>query len=413
MTRNSHPKRRLTCLISTIVCSASATALADVIDDSTASLELRNMYMSRDFRQESAGETQEDWGQGFTLRYESGFTDGSVGFGVDAMAQLGVKLDSGKGRSGTGVLAVDRDGTPADDYSELGLTAKTRLSKSTLFLGTLQPTLPVIRYNDTRLLSSTYSGGMLNSKEIQGLDLNAGRITKANYRDSSNWDDIGYASIDSDHFDFAGGAYAITPQLTGSYYYGDLEDIYTQHFLGLVHILPLPDNMSLRTDLRYFKSSDSGNRLAGKIDNSFFNAMLSLTSGAHTFSGTLQRLSGDGDFPFLRGGDPYSVNLVTFNTFTKAETDAWQLRYDFNFAGLGIPGLAFMTRYTSGRNIERGTVRDGREWERDSDLVYTLQDGTFKGLNIRMRNVTFRSGNGLKTDIDENRLILGYTLALW
>ncbi|MFP6851032.1 MAG: OprD family porin [Pseudomonas sp.] len=387
--------------------------MAGFIDDSTAAIELRNMYMSRDFRQANSGETQEDWGQGFTLRYKSGFTDGSVGFGVDALAQLGVKLDSGKGRSGTGVLAVDRDGTPADDYSELGLTAKARLANSTLLLGTLQPTLPVVQYNDTRLLSSTYSGGMLNSKEIKGLDFNAGRITKANYRDSSNQDDIGYAGADSDHFDFAGGSYAINPQLTASYYYGDLQDIYRQHFVGLVHVLQLPKDMSLRTDLRYFKSTDSGNRLTGKIDNDFFNGMLTLSSGSHKFGAALQRLSGDGNFPFLRGGDPYSVNLVTYNTFTKAETDAWQLRYDFNFAEWGIPGLAFMTRYTSGRNIEQGNVHDGREWERDSDLVYTLQEGTLKGLNIRMRNVSFRSGDGLKTDIDENRLILGYTLALW
>jgi hypothetical protein len=27
--------------------------------------------------------------------------------------------------------------------------------------------------------------------------------------------------------------------------------------------------------------------------------------------------------------------------------------------------------------------------------------------------VTFRSGNGLTTALDENRLIVGYTLALW
>lgn len=413
MTRPPSPKHLLSYLIATLACGSSAATMAGFIDESTAALELRNMYMSRDFRQENSGETQEDWGQGFTLRYKSGFTEGSLGFGVDAIAQLGVKLDSGKGRSGTGVLAVDHDGTPADDYSELGLTAKARLSNSTLFLGTLQPTLPVVLYNDTRLLSSTYSGGMLNSKEIQGLDFNAGRITKANYRDSSNRDDIGYASANSDHFDFAGGSYAINPQLTASYYYGDLQDIYQQHFAGLVHVLPLPNNMSLRTDLRYFKSTDSGNGLAGKIDNDFFNGMLTLGSGSHKFSAALQRLSGDGNFPFLRGGDPYSVNLVTFNTFTKAETDAWQLRYDFDFAAMGIPGLAFMTRYTSGKNIEQGAVQNGREWERDTDLVYTLQGGTLKGLNIRMRNVTFRSGNGLKTDIDENRLILGYTLALW
>jgi hypothetical protein len=410
-TRNT--LRSLSSLTVTLAVAASTPASAALLEESTASLELRNMYMSRDFRQAGGGETMEDWGQGFTARFKSGFTEGTLGFGVDAMAQLGVKLDSGKGRSGTGVLAVDRDGTPADDYSELGLTAKARLSNSTLHLGTLQPMLPVVQYNDTRLLSGSFSGGLLNSKEIQGLEFNAGRLTQANARDSSSQDDIGYSTFNSDHFDFAGGAYAINPQLTASYYYGDLQDIYRQHFLGLVHVLPLANGMSLRTDLRYFKSTDSGNQLAGKIDNNFLNGMLTLSSGPHKFGAALQRLSGDGNFPFLRGGDPYSVNLVTYNAFNKAETDAWQLRYDFDFTALGIPGMAFMTRYTSGKNIEQGAVQNGREWERDSDLVYTLQNGTLKGLNVRLRNVTFRSGNGLTNDIDENRLIVGYTLPLW
>jgi len=36
-----------------------------------------------------------------------------------------------------------------------------------------------------------------------------------------------------------------------------------------------------------------------------------------------------------------------------------------------------------------------------------------KNVSLRWRNVTFRSGNGLTTDLDENRLIVGYTLALW
>ncbi|MNG03793.1 Porin-like protein NicP precursor [compost metagenome] len=107
------------------------------------------------------------------------------------------------------------------------------------------------------------------------------------------------------------------------------------------------------------------------------------------------------------------VNLVTYNTFTKPEEDSWQLRYDYDFASLGIPGLSFMTRYVSGDGVEQGAVRDGREWERDTDLAYVVQSGSLRGFNIRLRNVTFRSGDGLTQDIDENRIILGYTLALW
>ncbi|MNG38685.1 Porin-like protein NicP precursor [compost metagenome] len=72
-----------------------------------------------------------------------------------------------------------------------------------------------------------------------------------------------------------------------------------------------------------------------------------------------------------------------------------------------------MTRYTDGDHVKSGNFDNGREWERDTDISYVIQSGVFKNVNIRWRNVTFRSGNGLTTDLDENRLIVGYTLALW
>ena len=403
-------------LAAAVACASSGMASAALIEDSKASLELRNMYMSRDFRNQNGNPTQEDWGQGFTLRFQSGFTEGQVGFGLDAIAQLGLKLDSTSGNSGTGVLAVNESGAPEDDWSELGLTAKARIGETTLRLGALQPVLPVIMYNDTRLLSGTFTGGMVSSQQdIDGLQLNAGRVTEANLRDSSSRDDMQYVynGAESDHFDFAGGSYDLFDGLTASYYYGELKDAYKQHFFGLVNVLPLSDKLSLRTDLRYFQSNDSGDAIGGEIDNNALMGMVTLNAGPHKFSGAYQRISGDGNFPFMAGSDPYSVNLVTYNTFSKAETDAWQLRYDFDFVALGMPGLSFMTRYVKGYDIETPTVSDGSEWERDTDLVYTVQDGSLKGLNVRLRNVTFRSGDGLTTDVNENRLIVGYTLPLW
>jgi len=390
-------------------------ALAGFVDDSKASLELRNHYINRDFRQPGAAQSKaEEWAQGFTTRFESGFTEGTVGVGLDAIGQLGLKLDSSRDRRGTGLLPFGpTDKQPVDDYSELGLTAKLRASKSVLRLGTLQPQLPVATYNDTRLLSSTFQGGLLTSQEFDGLTLNGGRLTRTNLRDSSGRDDLGYGAATSDAFDFVGGTYAINPQLAASYYYGKLDGIYRQQFAGLVHSLPLPGGFSLKSDLRYFDSRGDGAERAGRIDNRNLNGMFSLSQGGHRISAAFQRMSGRSAFPFLNGGDPYVVNLVTYNTFTRAEEDAWQLRYDYDFAALGVPGLTFMTRYVDGRNVKTAGGDRGEEWERDTDLAYVIQSGTLKGLSLRWRNVTFRSGNGLTTDLDENRLILGYTLALW
>jgi hypothetical protein len=391
------------------------SAMADFISDSKARIEMRNHYLNRDFRQDNAAQSKaEEWAQGFTARIESGYTDGMFGFGLDALGELGLKLDSSSDRRGTGLLPYGpQSHEPADEFSELGLTGKLRVSKSVLKLGTLQPLLPVVVYNDTRLLGSTFQGGLLTSQEISGLTVNAGRLTKANLRDSSSRDDIGYGAASSDGFDFAGGSYAFSPQLSLSYYYGKLEQVYRQQFAGLVHTQPLGNGFSLRSDLRYFDSRGDGAERAGRIDNRNLNGMFTLARGAHKVSASYQQLSGDSAFPFLNGGDPYVVNLVTYNTYTRADEDSWQLRYDYDFVAQGIPGLTFMTRYTDGRHVKTANVDNGSEWERDTDIAYVIQSGAFKDVSIRWRNLTFRSGNGLSTAVDENRLILGYTLALW
>ncbi len=100
-------------------------AQADLVEDSHASLELRNFYFNRDFRQSGARDNADEWAQGFLLRLESGFSEGTVGFGVDAIGLLGFKLDSGGDSGGTGLLPADGSaGGSQDDYAKLGLTAK-------------------------------------------------------------------------------------------------------------------------------------------------------------------------------------------------------------------------------------------------------------------------------------------------
>jgi hypothetical protein len=392
----------------------SGFAQADFIQDSKASLEMRNMYINRDFR--TGAQDAVDWGQGFTLRMNSGFTEGPVGFGMDAMAQLGLKLDSTPGNSNTGVLAVNSKGEPEDEWSELGLTAKARVSKTTLAMGTLQPTLPVVQYNDTRMLGGTFTGGMLTSdNELPGLVLNVGKITEANLRNSSSRDTLtyGYNKAESGDFNFAGGSYEVLKGLALSYYYGELENAYRQHYVGLTHKLPIADNVALRSDFRYFKNTEDGEARGGALDNHAAMGLLSLAVGPHTFAGAFQSIKGSGNMPFMSGSDPYMVNLITYNGFTLENTESWQARYDFNFAALGIPGLTFMSRYVKGTDVHTARTTDGKEWERNTDLMYVLQSGPLKGVNLRFRNVTYRSTNGMTTDIDENRFIVGYTLALW
>jgi hypothetical protein len=119
---------------------AQQASAAGFIEDSKATLGLRNFYINQDFRDGSAQPNKnEEWGQGFDLRFISGYTQGTVGFGVDAIGLLGVRLDSGGGTNGAGgnayggtVFPSKSNGEAVDNFSSLGLTAKAKVSQTEL-----------------------------------------------------------------------------------------------------------------------------------------------------------------------------------------------------------------------------------------------------------------------------------------
>ena len=97
------------------------------------------------------------------------------------------------------------------------------------------------------------------------------------------------------------------------------------------------------------------------------------------------------------------------------------MRYDYNFAALGLPGLTFNLRYVKGDQVDPASIRsikakalrasggDGEEWERTTDLSYVIQSGALKNVSLRWRNATMRSN--FADAADENRIIVGYTIA--
>ncbi|WP_313025862.1 OprD family porin [Pseudomonas lopnurensis] len=392
---------------------ASSAAQAAFLEDSKANLELRNFYFNHDFHQDGATQSKRDeWAQGFRLRYESGFTEGPVGFGVDALGLLGVKLDSGPDRQNTGLLPVGDDKAP-DDYSQLGMTAKARIAQTSLRLGTLIPKLPTVLPSDSRLLPQTFRGAHLTSNDFDGLVLDLGRLTQNSLRNVSGNDDMTMAGSGlsggrpSDRFDFFGATYDWNKNLAIAYNYGHLDQNYKQHIANLTHVLAFGDNQSFKSDLRYAHSSDDG---ASNVDNKALGAMFTYRLGGHGFGVAYQQMRGDTGFPHINGTDSFLVNYVMISPdFASPEERSWQARYDYNFASLGIPGLTFMTRYLKGDNFDRGGV-ESKEWERNTDIAYVVQQGRLKNLGIRWRNGSYRSSGG--NDIDQNRLILSYTIPL-
>ncbi len=435
---------------------AQQAGAAGFIEDSKATLKLRNFYINNDNRDSGTDKKasyQEEWGQGFQLDFTSGFTEGTVGFGVDAIGLLGVRLDSGKGRHGNrdssnyggSVFPTDSDGRAVNDFSSLGLTAKAKISQTELRYGTLMPKLPVVSYNDGRLLPQTFEGGQITSNEFKDLTLIGGQIEHAKGRNSTNNEELSIAGANnartgefSNKFLYGGADYKINKDLLVQYYYGNLKEFYKQHFLGLTHSWAIGPGV-LKSDLRYFHSTDDGKNGhdsnyytngdyansslgngKGKVDNNLYSGLFLYTVEGHTFGGGYQVSNGSSDFPWLNQGDGSSAYLTTdmqIQKFARAGERTWQARYSYDFAKVGVPGLTAGAVYLRGDNIDtysggKQTSNGASEWERDITVAYVVQEGPLKNVGVMWKNAMWRNDIAKQRDQDENRLIVSYSIPL-
>ncbi|WP_434770972.1 OprD family porin [Pseudomonas entomophila] len=406
---------------SQLAVASSQDEAKGFIEDSTLTLKTRMLYFSRDFRNSPAGSQSrvEETGLGFLGTYESGFTQGTVGVGFDAIGMLGVKLDSGRGRAGTGLFPYGDDGRAQDEYSEVGGAVKLRISDTVLKVGDQITALPVFATDDSRLLPEVAQGALITSKEIKGLTLHAGRFTAVNAQNQTYHDSLGLKSAN-----VVGGTYAFTDTLSTSLYYSKVEDYWRKVYGNVNFALPLSDKQGLVFDFNIYdtKSDGAGLQRAAndgvtKLDNTAFSLSGAYNLGAHTFTLAYQRVSGDGDYGYGvdGGGTVYLNNSVARSDFNAEDERSWQARYDLNFAEYGIPGLSFMTRYVRGTGANTATTDNGKEWERDVDVKYVLQEGPAKDLSFRVRQATYRSSDGVyygSSSIDELRLIVEYPLSI-
>ncbi|WCE09743.1 OprD family porin [Pseudomonas sp. JBR1] len=396
------------------------------VEDSKASVTFRNYYFDRNYVGTSPQAAAREWAQGVIAKFSSGFTPGIVGFGLDATGMLGIKLDSSPDRSGTGLLPRNpATGEAADEYSELGLTAKVKVSNTELQYGTISTFLPIAFASPTRLLPQTFRGGYLRSTDIPDLSLHLGRLDRINYRDSTDYQRMSVASpnrrfngaADSDEFLFAGGDYKVTDSLTVKYYYAQLTDIYSKHYVGFEHLLPLGAG-KLKTDFRYYLTGKDGEARGGNVDNRNLGVMFTYTNSGHSLGAGYMQLSGDTAMPYLAGTEPLVVSEGFMSSeFLNPKERSWQALYGYDFSEVGITGLKAVARYIKGSNISLPTLGgDGlTESERYLELAYALQ-GSLKGWTVRLRQsqyrndfasaASFRDGNEARVNVD-------YTLKLW
>ncbi|MEE9100413.1 MULTISPECIES: OprD family porin [Pseudomonas] len=405
------------------------------VDDAKFDVLLRNYYYDHDGK--NGFSDNRDWTQGILANFSSGYTQGTVGFGVDAFGYLGLKLDAGGGRTGTGNLPVDNHGDPEDDYGKAGAALKVRLSKTELKFGDMQPVAPVFAAGGSRLIPQTASGFNLLSSEIAGLDLEAGHFTAGTSPITTSHDGglyATYANVEADSVDYVGGKYAITDNLNASLYGSEFEDIWRQYYANVNYLQPLGNDQSLGLDFNIYRTTDYGQAKAGEISNTTWSLAAAYSFlQAHTVTLAFQKVNGDTPFDYVgfgdngagAGGDSiFLANSVQFSDFNGPGERSWQVRYDLAMDTYGVPGLSFMTRYINGSNID-GTHadpngqyvglygEDGKHHETDFEAKYVVQSGPVKDMSFRLRQAFHRANSDQgESDNNELRLIVDYPLSI-
>ncbi|UCJ18881.1 OprD family porin [Pseudomonas sp. MM211] len=419
-------------------CAIADEQKEGFIEGSSLSILNRNFYFNRDHRN---GETapggagySEAWAHGIIGKFESGFTQGTVGFGVDAFAMLGIKLDTGGGRNGGrssfDVLPVDRDGEARDDYSKVGGALKARAFDTTVTVGDVFPATPVVHYGDSRLLPESFRGVTFVNNSLDGLTLQGGRLHSMSQPVSSNMRDnfaTFYAGgVDSPWVGYFGGDYSLNENVSFSAYSSRLKDAWDQYYVGTSLRYPISDEVALIGGFNYYKAVDEGSQQLGEFNNSIWSGKLGVQFGAHTLALTHQRNNGDDDFDYLRQADSiYLDNSIQYSDFNSPKEKSWMLRYDLSMAPYGVPGLSFMARYGKGtdadysnansvymrRDADGNPLTDQKRWERDFEAKYIVQTGSLKDMSFRIRQANTRATQ-FESDLDEVRLIVEYPLSV-
>ncbi|KPX49975.1 Anaerobically-induced outer membrane porin OprE [Pseudomonas syringae pv. helianthi] len=114
----------------------------------------------------------------------------------------------------------------------------------------------------------------------------------------------------------------------------------------------------------------------------------------------------------FNGKAAYFMTESMIGKFQRAGERTWQVRYGYDFARLGVPGLNFLAMYESGSNIQ---TSDGykKEWERNVTLSYVVQSGPAKNLSVALRHAQLRTEFASQRDSDEHRVIVSYPINIF
>lgn len=383
-----------------------------------------------------------NWVQGTILKYNSGFTEGTVGFSTEVAAYNAIALErdrenlaAGNGGapktgafSGNNRTLTEKGGDAVGQWSKLGLAnVKARVSNSTLTAGRQSYSSPQVDTIANRALPSSFQGVSLNVAELENLTFDFATFDRVSPRmeQSEQKFRAEYANgrVETDHIYTGGITYTPFASLTTSLWATQAEDIWNQYYFGATHVLGDSQVLSLTTGLNYYKTQEDGKALIGDIDNDTYSLSFGLTHQAHSLTFSYQEVNGNEYFDYLHETNGIYLANSLLSDFNGPNEKSFQVAYGLNMAEYGVPGLKFNiyqargwgidgTHYTGNKGvIDKGydgiQTQDGEHhYEYGIGATYAVQSGPLKATTIRGTYTAHRaSDNQSDGSINEFRLV--------
>ena len=367
--------------------------------------------------------SRDNWVQGTILNYSSGFTEGTVGFAVEAAAYNAIALERGRAAVAgpNNRTLTHSDGDPIGQWSKMGLgNVKARMSNTTLTLGRQSVDTPMIAYIGNRALPSSFQGAFLHSAEFDNLSFDLGTFDRVSPRTEQSLSkfrsEYGAEGVETDRASTAGINYQPFKSLTTSLYATKVDDFWNQYYFGANHVLGDSAVLSLTTGLNYYKTVDAGSKKMGEIDNDTYSLSFGLTHQAHTLTASWQQVNGNEYFDYLHETNGIYLANSLLSDFNGPNEKSLQISYVLNMAPYGVPGLKFNLYNARGWGIDgthyKGVAYDVRgmdgenHYEWGIGTSYAVQSGMLKDTTIRATYTAHRASKAQADgSLDELRIV--------
>ncbi|MFW1889100.1 OprD family outer membrane porin [Acinetobacter johnsonii] len=401
-----------TALISTAFASEQSESKG-FVEDAEGSVLFRTGYLTRDKKNGKADTSSA--AQTAMVKIESGYTQGTVGFGVGIIGDTSFKLGK-NGHTDNQMIPThpqnNADGTKdAYDYwTRGGGIVKARISNTEVRYGTQVLDLPVLASNTGRMVPEYFTGTLLTSHEIKNLEIVAGKFTKNQMSDQIKTD----ADVNGNGLDRAivwGAKYKFDDNLNASYYGLDSKNALERHYVNVNFKQPLANDSSLTYDLSAYhtKFDEAANTYSQTTDNlsdrknDIWALSTAYNTGAHNIMVAYQQNSGNVGYDYGQNADGFqSIYLPNsyLSDFIGNDEKSAQIQYSLDFGKLGIlPGLNWTSAFVYGWDIKAtdnaGTMISDDEQEREffNQVKYTVQSGFAKDASLRLRHSYYRASD--------------------